>query len=204
MSMKREVRFAGIELRASGDGKMVIQGRPAVYNSLSKDLGGFREVLVPGCFDESLDDPEIYCAWNHDNSQILGRVEAGTLQLNSDSIGLTMRCELPNSPLGQNVYQSVKRGDVSKMSFGMFVDQDAWDIATDERGQRYERRSVKQARIFECSPVTSPAYDASSVSARSLFPDGQPERIVTPPAVAEVSADVLRWMKAKLELAKRQ
>jgi HK97 family phage prohead protease len=202
MSMKREIRFAGAELRASGN--LTITGRPAMYNSLSKDLGGFREVLMPGCFDESLSDPEIYCAWQHDSAQILGRVEAGTLQLSSDNIGLTMRCELPNSPLGQNVYQSIKRGDVSKMSFGMFVGEDSWDIATDERGQRYERRSVKQARIFECSPVTTPAYDSSSVSARSLFPDGQPERIVTPPAVSEVSEDVVRWMTAKLELAKRK
>jgi len=201
MSMKREMRYAGVELRASGG--MTIVGRPAMYNSLSKDLGGFREVLLPGCFDQSLDDPEIYCAWNHDNSQILGRISAGTLQLDSDSVGLTMRCELPNSPLGQNVYQSIKRGDVSKMSFGMFVGEDSWDIATDERGQRYERRSVKRARIFECSPVTSPAYDSSSVSARSLFPDGPIERS-KPSPVTEVSDRDLALMRARLELAKRR
>jgi HK97 family phage prohead protease len=160
-------------------------------------------VLVPGCFDASLDDPEIYCAWNHDDSKILGRVSAGTLELSSDRNGLTMRCELPNSSLGHDVYESIRRGDVSKMSFGMYVDQDSWDVSTDERSQKFDRRSVKRARIFECSPVTSPAYDASSVSARSLFPDGQPTRIITPPAVAEVSEDVVRWMNAKLELAKR-
>jgi uncharacterized protein len=199
MSEKREVRFAA-ELRASGG--MTIVGRPALYNSLSKDLGGFRELLVPGCFDASLDDPEIYCAWNHDNSQVLGRVSAGTLELSSDNIGLKMRCELPNSPLGQNVYQSIKRGDVSKMSFGMFVQQDSWDMATDERGQKYERRSVKRARVFEVSAVTTPAYDASSVSARSLFPDGP----IVKPVEFSVCVDErdLALMKAKLELAKRQ
>jgi HK97 family phage prohead protease len=199
--MKRELRYAA-ELRAS-DG-MTITGRPAMYNSLSKDLGGFREVLLPGCFDGSLDDGEIYCAWQHDATQILGRVSAGTLELSSDRNGLTMRCQLPNSPLGQNVYQSVKRGDVSKMSFGFYCLEDSWDVATDERGQKFDRRSVKKARVFEVSPVTSPAYAASSVSARSLFPDGQPTRIITPPAVQEVAPDVLAWMRCKLELSKRK
>jgi HK97 family phage prohead protease len=202
MSTKREMRFAGAELRASGN--LTIKGRPAVYNSLSKNLGGFREVLVRGCFDESLDDPEIYATFNHDDSKIIGRVSAGTLQVGSDATGLTMRCELPNNTVGRDLHESIKRGDISKMSFGMYVIDDAWDIGTDESGQKFQRRNVKQAKIFEVSCVTTPAYDSSSVSARSLFPDGQPERIVTPPAVAEVSADVLRWMTAKLELAKRQ
>jgi HK97 family phage prohead protease len=207
MSTKREVRFAGIDLRAvSSDGKMTIKGRPAVYGSLSKNLGGFREVLLRGCFDESLDDPEIYATFNHDDSKIIGRVSAGTLQVSSDSIGLTMRCELPNNTVGKDLHESIKRGDITKMSFGMYVQDDAWDVAEDERGQKFERRSVKKARIFEVSPVTTPAYDASSVSARSLFPDGAPQRIkiVAPPAIQEASEDVLRWMTAKLELAKRK
>ena len=55
--MKREVRFAGADLRAvKSNGEMVISGRPAVFNSLSQDLGGFKEALMPGCFDESLND----------------------------------------------------------------------------------------------------------------------------------------------------
>lgn len=203
--MKREVRFSGVELRASSsNGKMTIQGRPAVYNSLSKNLGGFKEVLLRGCFDESLNDPEIYATFNHDDSKILGRVSAGTLQVSSDSIGLTMRCELPNNTVGKDLHESIKRGDITKMSFGMYVQDDAWDIAT-EGGQTFQRRSVKQAKLFEVSAVTSPAYDASSVSARSLFPDGAPDiKLAAPPAVAEVSEDVLRWMTARLEVAKRK
>jgi HK97 family phage prohead protease len=200
--MKREVRFAGADLRAmKSGGEMVITGRPAIYNSVSQNLGGFREVLLPGCFDGSLDDPDIYCAFNHDEAQIIGRVSAGTLEVDSDRTGLTMRCTLPNSPLGQNVYESIRRGDVSKMSFGMYVQQDSWDIASDGSGQ-FERRSIVKAKIFEVSPVTTPAYTSSSVSARSLFPDGQPtkERV-------EVSVEVderdLAHARARLEFSKR-
>lgn len=206
--MKREVRFAGADLRAAkSNGAMVITGRPAVYNSLSQQLPptGFKEVLLPGCFDESLTDPEIYCAWNHDDSQILGRVSAGTLEVDSDRTGLTMRCTLPNSPLGQNVYESIRRGDVSKMSFGMYVLQDSWDIASDNSGQTFERRSISKAELFECSPVTSPAYTASSVSARALFPDGQPtSRVERVEVSVEVDERSLALAKARLELAKRR
>src|ERR1700685_3672372 len=153
--MKREIRFAGADLRAAkSNGAMVITGRPAVYNSLSQDLGGFKEVLLPGCFDDSLSDQELYAAWNHDDSQIIGRVSAGTLEVDSDRIGLTMRCTLPNSPLGQNVYESIRRGDVKQMSFGMVVIEDRWDIASDNSGQqRFERRSISKANLFEVRPV---------------------------------------------------
>jgi Escherichia/Staphylococcus phage prohead protease len=201
--MKREIRFAGAALRASkSNGAMVITGRPAVYNSLSQDLGGFKEVLLPGCFDDSLSDQELYAAWNHDDSQIIGRVSAGTLEVDSDRIGLTMRCTLPNSPLGQNVYESIRRGDVKQMSFGMVVIEDRWDIASDNNGQqRFERRSISKANLFEVSPVTNPAYTASSVSARSLFPDGQPTSRVERVEVDERS---LAHARACLELAKRR
>jgi HK97 family phage prohead protease len=204
--MKREVRFAGADLRASkSGGSMVITGRPAVFNSLSQDLGGFKEVLLPGCFDDSLSDPEIYAAWNHDDSQILGRVSAGTLEVDSDRIGLTMRCTLPNSPLGQNVYESIRRGDTHQMSFGMYVQEDQWDIANDNSGQTFERRSISKAKLFEVSPVTSPAYVASSVSARALFPDGQPtSRVERVEVSVEVDERELAHARARLELAKRR
>jgi uncharacterized protein len=207
---KRELRFAGIDLRASSDGKLTIKGRPAVYNSLSKNLGGFREVLMPGCFDESLNDPEIYATFNHNDSAIIGRVSAGTLQVASDKIGLTMQCFLPNNTVGRDLHESIRRGDINKMSFGMYVQDDAWDMGTDERGQRYDRRSVKKARIFEVSCVTTPAYDASSVSARSLFPDGMPtftklaDAAVERASSVEVSERDLAHARARLELAKRQ
>lgn len=205
---KKEIRFAasGGELCASGN--MVLTGRPAVYNSLSLDPGGFHEKLAPGCFDASLADRSTIdrcLLWQHDSTTMLGRESNGTLQLSSDNIGLVMRAELPNTTLGKDVYELVKRSDISSMSFGMFVDQDEW--ADSASGPI---RTVKRARIFEVSCVSHPAYPASSVSARTLFPDGVPEsvetrckRIAVPPAVAEVSEETLRWMSARVELAKR-
>ena len=36
-------------------------------------------------------------------------------------------------------------------------------------------REVLEADVFDVSPVTYPAYEATSLSARSLFPDGKSE-----------------------------
>jgi HK97 family phage prohead protease len=180
MQNKREIRYAaaGIELRTSKSADMTITGRPAVYNSKSKDLGGFNEVLLPGCFDDCLgDDPDIRGTVNHNDSALIGRTTSGTLQVSSDAIGLKMRCQLPNNTVGRDLYESIQRGDINKMSFGMFVDMDDWSEQNDN-GTRGVLRSVKKARIFEVSCVTDPAYEDSSVSARSLFPEGLPLNVV--------------------------
>src|SRR5260370_31457782 len=115
---KREIRFAGAELRASTDaGKMVVSGRPAVYDSLSNDVGGFKESLSPGCFQSGANTDglaafDIYATLGHDDTKVLGRVSAGTLEVASERDGITMRCTLPNNTVGNDVFESVRRGDL--------------------------------------------------------------------------------------------
>jgi HK97 family phage prohead protease len=212
MSKEKEIRFAAIsELRASGSAdQMILTGYPCVYNSLSSDLGGFREQLLEGCFDESLadDEEDRTLLYEHDGRMLLGRESNGTLQLSSDKVGLKMRAELPNTSLGRDVFTLCKRGDIKSMSFGMYVDDDSWDESpSDIPGQPALTRSVKKARIFEVSAVSHPAYNASSVSARSLFPDGVPASIETRCKRSASSVDVsdrdLAFMRARIELAKR-
>src|ERR1700745_2854806 len=150
---KKEIRFAAVsELRAIGStDNMVLQGRPAVYNSLSSDLGGFREQLMPGCFDESLadDGEDRTLLYEHDGRMLLGRESNGTLQLSSDNVGLKMRVELPNTSLGRDVFELCNGGALRSMSFGMYVDDDSWDESpSDIPGTPALTRTVRKARIF--------------------------------------------------------
>jgi HK97 family phage prohead protease len=210
---KREIRFAGTELRASTDaGKMMVSGTPAVYNSLSNDLGGFRESLCPGCFQsgentEGLAAFDIYATLGHDDTKVLGRVSAGTLEVAADRAGITMRCTLPNNTIGSDVFESVRRGDLKHMSFGMYVDTDDWTEKVGADGQSYSLRTVKAARMFECSIVAYPAYFASSVAARSLFPDGTPSSVELRGKRVASSVEVddreLAQMRARIDIAKR-
>lgn len=172
MSNKQEFRFTG-SLRAKASDKPTIGGYAAVFNSQSQDLGDFVEVLDPNAFTACLaTKPDIRCRYQHNDMCVLGRTPK-TLRVWADSIGVQFECDIsPDSSSAMDVYLSIQRGDVSQMSFGMFVEEDSW--ATNETGMV---RTITRATIFEVSPVSDAAYTATKVTPRALWPDGIPETI---------------------------
>jgi len=164
--------FAG-ELRAAKEKDFVLTGYAASFNTLSRDLGGYKERLAPGCFKRSLAaGGDVKALFNHDPSKILGRLENGTLSVEEDSRGLKFRCQLnPASQTHRDIYESVKRGDINECSFAFTVNGDGgedWSEATDERGQRFIRRTITDCNLLDVSCVTNPAYSgATTVQARS-------------------------------------
>jgi len=174
--MKREYRvISGAQFRASGDAKS-LAGYAAVFNQLSEDLGGFREMVRPGAFKRCLDSgPDVRCLFNHNSSVVLGRTKAGTLSLAEDDQGLSFYCDMPETQAARDLMQSVGRGDIDQCSFGFIVNQDNWSEGTDSAGRLTVLRELLDVELFDVSPVTYPAYPQTSVSARSLWPDGKPE-----------------------------
>jgi HK97 family phage prohead protease len=170
----REIRFlAKAEVRAKADGSRVITGYAAMFNSLSSDLGGFKEVIRPGAFTQSLaDGADVRCLFNHDENMILGRTSAGTLRLAQDEVGLRFECELGNQSYATDLYESIQRGDIDQCSFGFYCQDDNWIPTSEDPGVL---REVTRADVFDVSPVTFPAYQSTSLAARSLFPDGTDE-----------------------------
>jgi HK97 family phage prohead protease len=168
--MSNEVRkhqTPATEIRASENGKeRVLEGYAAVFNSLTApgNLPGFREKIAPGAFSKVLaSNPDCRMLINHDGDQLLGRTKSGTLTLSQDSKGLRFRCVLPDTTQARDVYELVKRGDMSGCSFAFSCDSDQWD--TDEDGGNI--RTVRNvADLLDCSVVTTPAYDDTSVDAR--------------------------------------
>lgn len=163
--------FAG-ELRAGKEQDFVLTGYAATFNVLSRDVGGFKERLAPGCFKRSLEaGGDVKALFNHDPNKILGRLENKTLTVAEDSRGLKFRVQLnPKSQQHCDIYESVKRGDINECSFAFTVHDGAedWDEASDERGQRFIRRTIRDCDLLDVSCVTNPAYDSgTTVSARS-------------------------------------
>ena len=140
------------------------------------------------------------CFLNHDSSKICGRTASGTLSLRSTSKGLEFTCRLdPNQQWHSDLRSSIKRGDLSACSFGFTVPPggDSFDVATDEKGQRFNRRMLKDVNIMEISITAFPAYpDGTSVSARSAanyaFPDGPALDAYHRRRAAEIEAEILR------------
>ncbi len=169
--MKQEIR--SFELRAAAGDDFALEGTAVSYDCLSQDLGGFRERIMPGAFARSIKaGADVKCLLNHDANVVLGRTKSGTLTLQDSNSGLRFRCQLDRSNSAhQNVFQMVKRRDLSECSFAFVVPQggDAFDEVT-QGGQRVMRRTIKDADLRDVSVVTYPAYNAkgsTSVDARS-------------------------------------
>lgn len=157
--MKKELRFLdGAEVRA-GSGRK-ISGYAATFDSPTTIID-FEETIRPGAFSRALRErQDVRALWNHDPSRILGRTASGTLRLSEDSRGLHFEVELPNSPTGSDVLESIRRGDVTGASFGFMARRDRWNASRTER-------ELLDLDLFDISPVTYPAYQSTSVSARS-------------------------------------
>src|SRR5206468_6343372 len=126
--LARELRVS-----AGADGKRTLSGYAAVFNSLSEDLGGFREQIKPGAFTRSLEaSPDVMCLHEHDPKQgLLGRTKSGTLALTQDNVGLRFDCSLPNTTLANDVCESIARGDIDGCSFGFMCSEDDWTSTAD-------------------------------------------------------------------------
>lgn len=165
----KERRFltmpVSLETRGEGDtAAPVISGYAAVFNSLSENLGGFREQIAPGAFDDVLTD-DVRALFNHDPNHILGRNGAGTLRLSIDAKGLKYEIDPPDTQTARDLIVSMKRGDVDQSSFAFTVENDDWN--EDDDG-RVIRTITKFKRLYDVSPVTYPAYTDATVGLRHL------------------------------------
>ncbi len=173
MANKIEQRSVTSEIRAAKGSDFCLEGMAAKYNVLSSDLGGFREQLAPGCFKRALaSGPDVKCLFNHNADAVLGRTKSGTLTLTDSKQGLMFRCQLnPASQQHRDVYEAVKRGDISECSFAFKCADGGDDFEqAEERGKPFLRRTIKNADLFDVSAVTYPAYNApgsTNVQARS-------------------------------------
>ena len=155
------------ELKAAVEGRTV-EGYASVFNSMSEDLGGFREIILPGAFSNVLDN-DVRALYNHDSNYLLARTTSGTLELKEDDKGLYYRFEMPNTSYGNDMLELFRRGDLSQSSFGFTVEKDSWRMQDGQHVRYIER----VGSLFDVSPVVYPAYTAASSGLRSAEPQGE-------------------------------
>ena len=165
---KNEIEYRNwweCELRTDADDKGVrhIVGYAAVFNSLSEDLGGFREKIDPGAFADTINTDDIRALWNHNSSYPIGRKKSGTLTLSEDQRGLKIDAVPPDAQWARDLMASIDRGDVDQMSFGFRTIDQMWEGEYPD-----EIRTLMKVQLFDVSPVTFPAYPDTEVGLRSL------------------------------------
>lgn len=159
MSNQQEFRTA--DINAVDDEEMKIQGYALRFNEESNLLGEFVEVISPEALEEA-DMSDVRMLINHDQNYVIGRTTAGTLDLEVTEEGLYFRCTLPPTSYARDIYENIKLGNVSQCSFGMVVGSDGDSFERRDDGI-FKRTINKIQSIFDCSVVSFPAYNSSSV-----------------------------------------
>jgi HK97 family phage prohead protease len=174
----QETRFYEIESRLTNkNGQDVVVGHAAVFNSLSEDLGGFREKIMPGAFDDVLKN-DVRAYFNHDPNFLLGRTSAGTLRLSVDEKGLRYELDVPNTTAGRDLKENLRLGNITQSSFAFTIgrDGDSWERNEDGADIRIIN---KVNRLYDVSPVSLPAYPSANdlaLAQRSNFLDKEKTR----------------------------
>lgn len=147
-----------------------VDGYALVFNTLSRDFGGMVEEIDQHALDGVLADSDVKCWMNHDSSRgALARCRGeniqqspvgNSLELEIDATGLRYAFDAPNTDLGNELLEGLRRGDISQSSFAFTVKEDKWERLEDGM---VKRTILKFDRIYDVSPVYDPAYMDTSV-----------------------------------------
>ena len=115
---------------------------------------------------DGADVSDVIAPYNH-QGHVFARTGTGTLMLTADDHGLHVRMNLAGTELGRQLYEEIKGGYTTKMSFGFTVKTDE-RLVTEEHGKTVVLRTIKEiGKLYDVSAVSLPANDATSISARS-------------------------------------
>ena len=158
-----------VEIRAldNEEGRMIVEGYATTFNepyTLWQDGDYvFREQVAPTAFEET----DIIMQYDHEG-RVFARISNGTLELSTDNHGLRVRADLSGTEIGRQLYEEIRGGYTSKMSFGFTVSADE-QLRTEEEGKITILRTITGIRkLYDVSAVSLPANNATEISARSF------------------------------------
>lgn len=159
-----------MEQRADGQQQLVgyaaVFYRPGVPETEFRLWGNCVERIAAGAFARAIREDDVRALWNHEAGSILGRIRAGTLRLVEDAVGLRYEIDPPDSELGRQVVESVRRGDVSGSSFAFNPREVLWSKEPRSDGGELEVCTLRDVELWDVGPVTFPAYAGTSADLR--------------------------------------
>ncbi len=166
---RRSINLLELRLVQDDNKKPKIEGHAAMFDKLwdadMSQMLGFQEKVAPGAFANSIRKDDIRALFNHDPNYVLGRNKAKTLKLKEDDLGLYIEIDPPETQWAKDLQESIRRGDVSQMSFGFIVLKDSWVYTKGKDAVR----TLEEVKLMDISPVTFPAYPQTSVTVRDYL-----------------------------------
>nr|WP_302937745.1 HK97 family phage prohead protease [Megamonas funiformis] len=169
---KMETRMALLEPASENEeNKQLVEGYAAVFNQRTliweSEWSGWKymEVIDRNAFDGA-DMSDTVFKYNHgDIAMVLARASNNTLTMNTDDKGLRISADIIDTNNGTDVYKLIKRGDLNKMSFAFTVKNERSE--SDRENKIYTRTITAFDKIYDVAVVDFPAYDGTSIQARS-------------------------------------
>lgn len=163
-TMKKEKRYISEIRSVEGENSRHIVGYALLFNTPSIQLGDFQEVIKPEALNaDILKRSDVLALLDHNISRgVLARSKygEGSLTLTIDQKGLKYEFDAPQTALGDELLEGIRRGDIANSSFSFLVKQDSWEETPDGK---YLRTIYEFDQLFDVSPVYQPAYDETSV-----------------------------------------
>lgn len=188
-----------IEVRSAEEAKendYTVKGYATTFNEpyLLYDWGDYKvyEQIDARAFDDC-DMNDVIMQYDH-SGRVFARTSNETLQLRTDSHGLYIEADLGGTEAGRALYEEIKGGYTTKMSFGFIVAEDKREVINDRENNitTVNRTITKISKLFDVSAVSLPANDGTDISARK-FGEG---------VVAELKAE--RQRAEEIEMQKQK
>lgn len=159
----------GVEMRMTTDGQPELFGYALKWDTEYR-VGWFTERIARGALSEA-NMSDVRILFNHDPNMVIARTASGTATVGLDDTGMYYRASIPNSPFGQNLIESLKRGDITQSSwaFSLKGGGDKWEY---KDGVGDLRTITAVDTVYDASPVTYPANPDTSVATRSFKRNG--------------------------------
>lgn len=161
----------------------IVEGYAIVFNQQSRQLYDkaskkvFTEIIDPRAVTKTfLDDQDVKMLYNHSNDMLLARSTfgIGTLSYEIDEYGVKYRFEMPNTTVGNDVLELIRRGDVWGCSFAFSYAKDG--VRDEKRNGQNFRTVIQMASIDDFSIVVDPAYLGTYVTTREFSaPEEEPK-----------------------------
>ena len=168
----REYRRMEVRVKAAEEQKEKrVEGYACTFNEPYElyNWGDYivREQIDPAAFNEA-DMSDVIMQYDH-QGRVFARNSNGTLELSTDEHGLHMEADLSGTEIGRQLYEEIKGGYTTKMSFGFTVEEDKREITENRELNRIEvlRTITKVRKLYDVSAVSLPANDGTEISARS-------------------------------------
>ena len=89
------------------------------------------------------------------------------MRLMTDARGLMYEIDPPDTQTGRDTVVSLQRGDVTGSSFMFLPLRTTWSEERTTDGKVTYIRTLEEVQLFDCGPVTFPAYDSTEAGTRS-------------------------------------